>query len=505
MNSELQEKLQKLLNLRDKLEKRIDELKREYAIENDERKKDFYERLEKKYENLCDLLEKINRINEQLKQDEINFKNSIGTPDEEQARKTYEQNYDLMLKYIEDGYSEFKKIIDSNFELKERVKLNKKVVAGVSAVAILITMSGVALHNTIKEIKNTNTKVDGNGSSSSQEQNPKEESTNENKVSIPELDNEAFNELTKVENKEEISEKAEIVLGVLDAVAPNHNYTLEDIEKYLEVKNGLVSEVTNTQTKQENMLTDITDTEKVAQRGSELTDIYNKYVPYLGIDEDYAINAFNWINGGAVNNVSLDEGAFVIDTYVDLLVAEKGNAEDVICGRNSDRKTPTETIDYGMFFLDGTRGQKLANKLGKLRSDMILNAGKDISEYQKEFAELFLNSWILRGHEEISAASLETSGMEAMIDLMFLNTAPLCGDPTKIVITNPADGKDITLAEIIQMANTDECEAELVDENGVVIETYDGLDKSTSDLIGMVSEAAMNKQLKSGSSYTLSK
>ena len=289
MNSELQEKLQKLLNLRDKLEKRIDELKREYAIENDERKKDFYERLEKKYENLCDLLEKINRINEQLKQDEINFKNSIGTPDEEQARKTYEQNYDLMLKYIEDGYSEFKKIIDSNFELKERVKLNKKVVAGVSAVAILITMSGVALHNTIKEIKNTNTKVDGNGSSSSQEQNPKEESTNENKVSIPELDNEAFNELTKVENKEEISEKAEIVLGVLDAVAPNHNYTLEDIEKYLEVKNGLVSEVTNTQTKQENMLTDITDTEKVAQRGSELTDIYNKYVPYLGIDEDYAI------------------------------------------------------------------------------------------------------------------------------------------------------------------------------------------------------------------------
>ena len=388
--------------------------------------------------------------------------------------------------------------------------MNKKVRNGLIATfATLGIVGGVAWGaDILSDINNSKTNVDGDKSNpGSSQDTPKEP---ENKK-IPELDNEAFSELTKVESEDELVSKSEDLLGLLELIAPN-KYTLDDVKEDLISRNDLALGTTQnpplSNDGSEGVRTevmDINDTEKVGVKVSKITEAFQKHTPELGVTDDFSYEAFNMINGGEVENTSVDDANFVLDTFTTLLTAEKANAEDVISGRKSNRPKPTETIDYSIFFLDGTLAHKLAMQIGELRKAMILNAGSDISQYQKQFVELYMNSWVLKGNKAINSSALETSGMEAMIDILFYNTAPLCGDASLISIKHPVTGEDITFEEIINASNSTECEVILYDENGEEIERYDNLNKITNDTIGMAFEAQYNKDKSNGKSYRPSK
>ncbi len=249
--------------------------------------------------------------------------------------------------------------------------------------------------------------------------------------------------------------------------------------------------------------TDITNEEQVAERAEEIKGYFDKYVPAYPITIEEIENMLRFINGGYVESATLDDAANVIDTINVAMVSELGNATDRANEVETTREEQKDTFDYGLFFLDGTKAQMLADKITDLRASMILNAGTDITEYRKEFATLMNNAWMLHGNsgKEIDAYSLETSGMEAVIDLMFLNTAALMGESDDIVITDALLNEDKTFTQILNEANYEDCPTQVVDEDGTVYDIT--LDKSTSDLVGMVTEAAYNQTLYESAKLTL--
>lgn len=509
MNSELKENLQKLKDLRDRLELRIEELKAKYTElrnktdksqkEYDEMNtvKEFYTNLEKDLEVLKNNLKQINDINEDLNIANKEYLNTIGTPEENNLLEERKRIYDELCKYVNESYNDFEDLVNSNLELpiKEKFKLNKKVKIGLSVVAIL-TVLGVGsctIRNTIDNIKNTDTNLDN--SEPNKDDNTKTP-TNDTKVSIPELDNEVFNEITKVESEEELPEKAANAFGVLNAINPDH-YTLEDVTNYLRNKNGLGVENTNTQKpttseetpKQEETLgfTDVRDEEQVAKRANEIMNDLNTNAPGHNYTIEEIENFIKLINNGVVDETTQD-ALFHNEVRIEgIWNKENGMEVDV-------------PFDTSKLFLDGSLGQQLAKKIYESRIN-IMNNVEDPEAYRKaaeEFTVLFVNSWYLNGgNNEISAYETETAFGRAVLDSYFLNTYALIHIEDVKVIVNE---NEFILREEAEKADYMSCGTRtVIADNGEEVEQQ--INKFTSDMLGAEMELTRIKE----ESYTLSK
>lgn len=238
-----------------------------------------------------------------------------------------------------------------------------------------------------------------------------------------------------------------------------------------------IEEVDNT--KVENLeFTDINDEEQVAKRAYDIKMEIDKQVP----NNDYSIeeieNMLRWFNGGVVEEVKNEEALFASGRVEYLM--NKENQEEV-----------EKPFDVSKFFLDGTEGQELAKKIYDSKSALMETKGNE-EAFQKnadEFTKLLVNSWALNGtNNETSAYVLETSGMKFLIDTYFVNTYAYINVPVRVVV----NGAEFELDKVIEDANKATCPAEVTADNGEVFTT--NVNKLTSDMIGMVSEAAINKQ-----------
>ena len=258
-------------------------------------------------------------------------------------------------------------------------------------------------------------------------------------------------------------------------------------KKVKNVDNGTsITEVDKT--KEEALeFTDINDEEEVYKRASLIKNEIDKNVP----NNDYTIeeieNMLKWFNGGNVDEVS-NEAALFATGRVEYLMNKENQGE------------VKEAFDVSKFFLDGSLGSKLAKEIHESKTSLMETKGKEeFTKNAEEFTKLLVNSWILNGtNNYVSSYVLETSGMKFLIDTYFTNTYAYIDVPNVRVIVNDAE---FELDKVIEEANEANCEAKVTADNGETFTTY--VNKLTSDLIGMVNEAAYNKE--NNNSLTLSK
>lgn len=258
-------------------------------------------------------------------------------------------------------------------------------------------------------------------------------------------------------------------------------------KKVKNVDNGTsITEVDKT--KEEALeFTDINDEEEVYKRASLIKNEIDKNVP----NNDYTIeeieNMLKWFNGGNVDEVS-NEAALFATGRVEYLMNKENQGE------------VKEAFDVSKFFLDGSLGSKLAKEIHESKTSLMETKGKEeFTKNAEEFTKLLVNSWILNGtNNYVSSYVLETSGMKFLIDTYFTNTYAYIDVPNVRVIVN---GAEFELDKVIEEANEANCEAKVTADNGETFTTY--VNKLTSDLIGMVNEAAYNKE--NNNSLTLTK
>lgn len=244
------------------------------------------------------------------------------------------------------------------------------------------------------------------------------------------------------------------------------------------------------------VLNDIDDDDQVYSRAQEIVKLYDKFAPQYGVDVTYVADMLRYINGGVVKETSREAALDVINTFEVLMNNEYLYAAEMRNKGETGRKESNETIDYGIFFIDNTKAQKLAVKISNYRSPIIENPLGDTKEYEQGFTELLMNSWYNNGYEEISAYALESSGMSAIIDKLFLNTADVVrsnpSDTFDVTVHEPLEDKDVTLSAIVADINQANCEVEMTADNGEVFLMY--VNKFTYDMEGMLKEAVYNNQ-----------
>lgn len=522
MNSELKEKLEKILKLRDRLESRIEELEERYhelRYKTDKSQEEFNEMNKTKkfysalYEDLMTLkdnLEQINYINEDLKEAAKKYNDAIGTLLEQDLLEEHKKIFATLDKYISETYKDFEDLIDSNLDLPEKKKkkfLSKKTL-GISACALALLIALGYGINKVSNININNSNKNPNGSSSNDDKNQDKLPTEEdkNKVNIPELDNEAFNELTKVESEEELSTKAENAFTVVNAISPD-KYTIEEVTTYLRNKNNLGVTDTKTpnpdtsnpdssnqntpesDTKQEETLTftDVFDEEQVAYQANDIINDLNTNAPGHNYTIEEIENMIRLVNNGVAEETTQDALLHNEIRIEGIWNKENGMEVDV-------------PFDTSKFFKDGTLGQKLAKKIYEARVK-IMNSVENDEEYRKaaeEFTVLFVNSWYLNGgNNEISVYEVETAYGRALLDSYFLNTYALIHIEDVKVIVNE---NEFTLREEAEKADFMSCGTKtVIADNGEEVEMP--INKFTSDLLGAEMELTRIKEEK----HTLSK
>lgn len=285
--------------------------------------------------------------------------------------------------------------------------------------------------------------------------------------------------------------------------------TFGDDSEPEESKNDLESKENDESNKVESLyatvFTDINDEEQVYERAKYIKEnYYDLYTPYLYITVEDVEEQIRHFGGGVVKNVGFDAATTVTDQVNDLMFMEKGNAVDLLNDVTTSRTESEVFIDYGIFFCDGTRAQRLASEISNIRINIMKNAKNgDVTKYREEFAELMMRSWVLQGYQAIDASALECSGSEMFIDLLFQNSASLCGDSDALIIEDPLEMEPVSFTEILIRADYVNCEAAVVSEDGSLSEETMIVNKSTSDFWGMVSEAYERKT--SNNSYGLIK
>ncbi len=245
--------------------------------------------------------------------------------------------------------------------------------------------------------------------------------------------------------------------------------------------------------KVEDVFTDVNDIDGLTLRVEELYPYFHDLANEYNISVEEIEEILNYINGGVVNEVSREASLRVITEIEEVMNNESVYAVDMLNrGESGHLTTDYFGIDYGKFFLDGSNGQKLARQISDLRRAMIAKGeiGEDITAEAEEFVKLLMNSWYLNGNGVISAYALETSGMEALIDKLFLNTAALAGT-VDIKVVNPLNNQELTLEKIVSEINKGDCPLEVVADNGERFTQY--VNKFTYDMEGMLKEASYNK------------
>lgn len=239
-----------------------------------------------------------------------------------------------------------------------------------------------------------------------------------------------------------------------------------------------------------NIFNDITDEDKLSTRAAMLIKDLDKNNPGHDFSVEELENIMKWINGGIPEEISQEEALYAISRVEVLMNRE--NQQEV------DR-----VFDVSKLFLDGSNGQKLAEKIYFARVNMLDTLGKrEFDENAQDFGKLIAESWYLNGaNNEISAWALETSGMEALIDKYFLNTITIAqsGKDTSLMVVVPNYG-EFSLETINKEINALTCPAIVTADNGETFETM--MNKFSSDMIGMVTESTLHKQNSSTLSLT---
>lgn len=263
-----------------------------------------------------------------------------------------------------------------------------------------------------------------------------------------------------------------ITVGVLKGCT-NKNNSLDD---QTEITDTLDNE-TNNEVKEILEFGDINDEEQVSKRADKIMNEINTLAPNNDYTIDEIENILKWINGGVVSEVSQEDGLFAITRVENLM--NKENQEEV-----------SKPFDISNFFLDGTQGKKLASKIYNSKTSLMSTKGSEnFKTSAEEFTKLMVNSWVLNGtNNEISSYVLETSGMKALIDTYFLNTYAYIDIPVEVSVMDATFDLD-KIADAVNEAN---CKTTVTADNGETFDTY--MNKFSSDMIGMITEATLNKQ-----------
>lgn len=263
-----------------------------------------------------------------------------------------------------------------------------------------------------------------------------------------------------------------LTVGVLKGCT-NKNNSLDD---QTEITDTLDNE-TNNEVKEILEFGDINDEEQVSKRADKIMNEINTLAPNNDYTIDEIENILKWINGGIVSEVSQEDGLFAITRVENLM--NKENQEEV-----------SKPFDISNFFLDGTQGKKLASKIYNAKTSLMSTKGSEnFKTSAEEFTKLMVNSWVLNGtNNEISSYVLETSGMKALIDTYFLNTYAYIDIPVEVSVMDATFDLD-KIADAVNEAN---CKTTVTADNGETFDTY--MNKFSSDMIGMITEATLNKQ-----------
>lgn len=263
-----------------------------------------------------------------------------------------------------------------------------------------------------------------------------------------------------------------LTVGVLKGCA-NKNKSLDN---QTEITDTLDNE-TNNEVKEILEFGDISDEEQVSKRADKIMNEINTLAPNNDYTIDEIENILKWINGGVVSEVSQEDGLFAITRVENLM--NKENQEEV-----------SKPFDISNFFLDGTQGKKLASKIYNAKTSLMSTKGSEnFKTSAEEFTKLMVNSWVLNGtNNEISSYVLETSGMKALIDTYFLNTYAYIDIPVEVSVMDATFDLD-KIADAVNEAN---CKTTVTADNGETFDTY--MNKFSSDMIGMITEATLNKQ-----------
>lgn len=263
-----------------------------------------------------------------------------------------------------------------------------------------------------------------------------------------------------------------LTVGVLKG-CNNKNNSLDD---QTEITDTLDNE-TNNEVKEILEFGDINDEEQVSKRADKIMNEINTLAPNNDYTIDEIENILKWINGGVVSEVSQEDGLFAITRVENLM--NKENQEEV-----------SKPFDISNFFLDGTQGKELASKIYNSKTSLMSTKGSEnFKTSAEEFTKLMVNSWVLNGtNNEISSYVLETSGMKALIDTYFLNTYAYIDIPVEVSVMDATFDLD-KIADAVNEAN---CKTTVTADNGETFDTY--MNKFSSDMIGMITEATLNKQ-----------
>ena len=264
-------------------------------------------------------------------------------------------------------------------------------------------------------------------------------------------------------------------LGLTVGVLKGCNNKNNSLDNQTEITDTLDNE-TNNEVKEILEFGDINDEEQVSKRADKIMNEINTLAPNNDYTIDEIENILKWINGGVVSEVSQEDGLFAITRVENLM--NKENQEEV-----------SKPFDISNFFLDGTQGKELASKIYNSKTSLMSTKGSEnFKTSAEEFTKLMVNSWVLNGtNNEISSYVLETSGMKALIDTYFLNTYAYIDIPVEVSVMDATFDLD-KIADAVNEAN---CKTTVTADNGETFDTY--MNKFSSDMIGMVTEATLNK------------
>lgn len=365
---------------------------------------------------------------------------------------------------------------------------SKKIALGLAA-ALIVGGGGYAYLNSNQlNLGQSNDKNDTPANNTDSLGQPKNDTMISNNNQNPNIDEPSLDDST--------SSEVEYVDGQTPSVSDNNETTNGETNDEPQLPNSYNEPTEKVESLYETVLTDIDNDEQVYARAKEIVELYDKFAPQYGVDIEYAAEMLRYINGGVVSETSREAVLDVVQTFEVLMNNEYLYAKEMRNKGKTGREESSDTIDYGMFFLDNTKAQKLANKINGFRSPIIENPLVDTSEYEKGFTELLMNSWYNQGYREISAYALGVSGMSTIVDKLFLNTADVVranqDDKFDITVHEPIDDKDVTLSEIINDINQANCEIEMTYDDGTSGMQY--VNKLTYDMQGMLMEAVYNKQ-----------
>lgn len=435
MNSELMEKLESLLN---KFQERALSLREEYAsitsIDNDLTKEDI-SRIKEIKEDLRYLSTKVKELTNDIDKykdydKEVNKLSSLINSSNDEGVK-YLINKDLQEAIIKE--EEFARFLEKKYNLVKTEDKDKDEVK--------------------KDDKNE----------------PNNEEQEEEKKK-------GFN-IKKPSKKTTISIVAILAaLGLTVGVLKGCNNKNNSLDNQTEITDTLDNE-TNNEVKEILEFGDINDEEQVSKRADKIMNEINTLAPNNDYTIDEIENILKWINGGVVSEVSQEDGLFAITRVENLM--NKENQEEV-----------SKPFDISNFFLDGTQGKKLASKIYNAKTSLMSTKGSEnFKTSAEEFTKLMVNSWVLNGtNNEISSYVLETSGMKALIDTYFLNTYAYIDIPVEVSVMDATFDLD-KIADAVNEAN---CKTTVTADNGETFDTY--MNKFSSDMIGMITEATLNKQ-----------